>query len=155
MTLTEFREYINRPENKDRRFELLYGIAIEMSSSSKLNMLIANLIAFFITAHVRQHKLGYVSSADGGYKLNEDTILIPDVGFISSERVGDLTGVEFEVAPDLAVEVVSPSESTPRVLDKVRILRRERNLCGRYIRRSKWCMCTRRAQMTLEFKLQS
>jgi Uma2 family endonuclease len=63
--------------------------------------------------------LGHVSGADGGYKVGTNSTLIPDVGFVSREHVPELSGSIFTVALDLAVEVISPSETQRKVLAKV------------------------------------
>lgn len=53
--------------------------------------------------------MGWVTPTDGGYSLGDGTVVMPDVGFIRFERARTLLPV-FPVAPDLAVEVVSPNE---------------------------------------------
>jgi Uma2 family endonuclease len=67
-------------------------------------------IAHFFNAFVIPQNLGYVTGPDGGYKLAAGRIRRPDVGFIAAARNVKLEGVEFDGAPDLAVEVVSPDE---------------------------------------------
>jgi Uma2 family endonuclease len=67
--------------------------------------------------------LGEVFTAETGFKLtsNPDTVLGPDVCFIAKERVervGSRDGY-FEGPPDLAVEVLSPSERSGQVSKKV------------------------------------
>lgn len=46
---------------------------------------------------------------------------IPDAASISKARVSELSDATFPVVPDLAVEVISPSESARRTLDKARV----------------------------------
>lgn len=61
--------------------------------------------------HVMAHQLGYVTGADAGFYLSSaKRIRRPDTAFISYARAVTLDGVEFDSAPDLAVEVVSPDE---------------------------------------------
>jgi Uma2 family endonuclease len=60
--------------------------------------------------------LGFVTGADGGFKLASKRVRLPDVGFIAKEHLSQLPG-RFEMAPDLVVEVVSPDED---VFKKVR-----------------------------------
>lgn len=119
-TVAEFLELINQPEYADRHFELHDGVIVEMPSSRRKNTFLGMWIGSLITPFVIEHQLGIVSGADGGYKINERNYFEPDVGFISTERAGGLEGVEFDVAPDLAVEIVSPSETSPSVLSKAR-----------------------------------
>jgi Uma2 family endonuclease len=102
-----------------RRFELIHGRIEQMPPSSQLNTIIAGLIIHFLNAYVLPKGLGYVTVPDGGYQIAENTVYIPDAAFISKEQAGDLSGVVFPFAPLLAVEVVSPSESSPKVTTKV------------------------------------
>ena len=73
--------------------------------------------------HVRAHNLGVVCAAETGFKLasNPDTVRAPDVAFIRRERVQEVGDVEgyWPGAPDLAVEVVSPSDTYADVQEKV------------------------------------
>ncbi len=64
--------------------------------------------------------LGHVTGAEGGFVISANTVLMPDAAFISKDRHPQLTGVAFPLAPDLAVEVISPSENSNDVLEKVK-----------------------------------
>lgn len=80
---------------------------------------IAMVIGAFMTLFVRQNDLGWVTGADGGYQVNNERYL-PDVGFISKARQPQPSREAYNPnAPDLAVEVVSPTDSERRLLLKV------------------------------------
>lgn len=69
----------------------------------------------------KQHKLGRVY-AEAGFILqtNPDTVRGPDVAFVRRERLAGQPDEGFWKAhPDLAVEVVSPSDTIPQVFKKV------------------------------------
>ena len=117
-TVREFMDFVQRPENADQRFELIDGEIKEMPPSSKDNTMLASWIASFLWNYVRINNIGRVSGPDGGYKISETNAFQPDVGFIAKNRIGGRKGVEFPVAPDLAVEVVSPSEGPRDVVNK-------------------------------------
>jgi Uma2 family endonuclease len=73
--------------------------------------------------YVRAHNLGTVCAAETGFKLasNPDTVRAPDVAFIRRERVeevGDVGGY-WPGAPDLVVEVISPSDTYSEVEEKI------------------------------------
>lgn len=75
-----------------------------------------------IAVHVKAHGLGRVLAAETGFTLfrNPDTVRAPDVAFIRTERVPVSPPRGYaEFAPDLAVEVLSPSDRAGRVLAKV------------------------------------
>jgi len=103
-----------------KRYELIQGELIEMPSSSKINAILASWIAHQLWAYILPRNLGYVTGPDGGYQINAVNAFQPDVGFITKDRVGDPLAVTFPVAPDIAVEIISPSESARDVLDKAR-----------------------------------
>jgi Uma2 family endonuclease len=69
---------------------------------------------------VRSRSLGMVFVATG-FRLNRDTVRAPDVSFIGAERANALDFKRrFECAPDLAIEIISPSETATEIAHKVR-----------------------------------
>jgi len=78
---------------------------------------IAMQLATLLNLHVRQHNLGRVYPADLIYVLNgdEDDIRVvrkPDISFVTAERVKTYDRSKpYYQAPDLAIEIVSPSET--------------------------------------------
>jgi Uma2 family endonuclease len=78
-------------------------------------------IASILDHHVRQHRLGRVYSGDSGFRLGVGTVRAPDVAFIRQARIEALHGKGFaKGAPDLAVEIFSPSDSVPQLMRKVK-----------------------------------
>lgn len=114
MTADEFFAFASLPENRDRRLELEDGEIVEMAPVRNINSVVGMRAGFYVSAHVYANDLGFVTGADGGYRISPKTIRQPDVGFISKTRAGKLNEVGFAVAPDLAVEVVSPDEDVLR-----------------------------------------
>lgn len=110
MTAEEFFAFASLPENRDRRLELEDGEIVEMAPVRNINGVICGRVIFFVNAVVIENDLGYVTTPDTGYRIGLKTVRQPDVGFISKARAGKLNKVGFPVAPDLAVEVVSPDE---------------------------------------------
>ncbi len=72
-----------------------------------------------LATFVKQHGLGKVLSTDTGFVLGEETVRAPDAAFVRKERLVRTKGF-FRGAPDLAVEVFSPSDSVPQLMRKVR-----------------------------------
>jgi Uma2 family endonuclease len=72
---------------------------------------------------VAEHRLGVVGGADFGILLarGPDTVRAPDVVFYRADRLpaGGIPSTYWELAPDLAVEVLSPSDRRGKVLKKV------------------------------------
>jgi Uma2 family endonuclease len=71
--------------------------------------------------HVRRHRLGHVMGPDTGHRLPGGNVRCPDVSFVRTGRFPDeVVPVDYiGLAPDLAVEVVSPHDSPRWILDKV------------------------------------
>jgi Uma2 family endonuclease len=108
-TAEEFWEIASLPENEDRRLELEDGVIVDMGESSPTNSVIAGRFVYFLNAFVLPDDLGFVTGADGGYKLGTGRVRQPDAAFISKARMPELP-TRFSIAPDLAIEVVSPDE---------------------------------------------
>ncbi|MBN1200618.1 MAG: Uma2 family endonuclease [Anaerolineae bacterium] len=108
-TVEEFDQMVPLPENADRRLEYVGGEVVEVVSNNYASM-IAALILAQIVVHVQRHELGYVTGADGGYQVSGERY-IPDAAFISKARQPDPSHDAYNPnAPDLAVEVLSPSD---------------------------------------------
>ena len=108
-TAEEFFEIAALPENDNKRLELDDGMIVEMAESKPINTVTAMRIGTFLNNFVIPHDLGYVTGADGGFKLADKRVRQPDVGFISKTRMPSLPK-RFGIAPDLAVELVSEDE---------------------------------------------
>jgi Uma2 family endonuclease len=80
-------------------------------------------LAHLLRDFVRKHKLGKVVGADTGFVIerNPDTVRAPDVAFIRKERLIGRTPAYFPAAPDLAVEVISPTDRRRDVEAKARM----------------------------------
>ena len=105
-----------------QRYELIRGELNAISPAGARHGRIVNTITFLLTQHVRQHQLGVVYAAETGFKLEEnpDTVRAADAAFVDRQRLpseGEPEGY-WAIAPDLVVEVVSPSDSAPMVQSK-------------------------------------
>jgi Uma2 family endonuclease len=98
------------------RYELVEGELKRMSPAGFQHGRIAARIAIHLGAHVRRHRLGEVCIAEAGFVLSRgpDTVRAPDVSFVSAERIIDTDGF-MPGAPDLSVEVMSPSDLASEV----------------------------------------
>jgi Uma2 family endonuclease len=107
-----------------RRFELVKGVYIEMAPASALHGVIAVNISTILYNYVREKRLGIVTAAETGFILSRDpdTVRGADAAFIAKDHIPPdgvpATGF-WPFAPDLAVEVVSPSDSFDSVQEKV------------------------------------
>lgn len=109
------------PEGDTKR-ELVRGELIEMSPSGGPHGILSFDIAFLISSRSDARERGVITVEGAGYILfrNPDTVRAPDVGYLSNERYGDTTKEGyFQVAPDLAVEIMSPNDSGEEILEKI------------------------------------
>lgn len=105
------------------RYELVKGDVRKMTPAGfDHGAIVANLTAP-LQQHVKSHGLGVVCGAETGFKLSSDpdTVRAPDVAFVRRERIpgsGRPTGF-WPGPPDLAVEVLSPSDTIFAIDEKV------------------------------------
>ena len=106
-----------------RRYELVKGELFEMPPAGGRHGNVAMQIGSLLNTCVRSRQLGHVFAAETGFILgrNPDTVRAPDASFVARGRLptGDLPAGYLDVAPDLAVEVVSPSDREGEVQDNV------------------------------------
>ena len=120
--LTTADELIRLPRGQFR-YELINGELKVMSPSGYPHGRITARLTAPLTQFVLDHELGEVSGAETGFKLtlNPDTVLAPDIAFISKERLEEVGEPEgyWPGPPDLAVEVLSPGDSAREVKEKI------------------------------------
>ncbi|MBC8170832.1 MAG: Uma2 family endonuclease, partial [Anaerolineae bacterium] len=115
----ELEKLQNLPENRDKWFELINGVIYEALMPSSMHSYIGLLIAAALLEFVIRHELGFVFGDGCNYKLPNADEVIPDVSFIARGRGVPSFKAKLELAPDLAVEVVSPGNRERAMLDKV------------------------------------
>ena len=104
------------------RGELIRGALSEtMSTGREHGQIVVNL-TIPLGTFVKARKLGILTASDSGVWLEHDpdTVREPDVAFFSAEKSPTderVTGYA-EVAPDLVVEIVSPTDRLTAVNDK-------------------------------------
>lgn len=118
-TVETYLDFTALPENADKRFELLDGEIVEMPPSRKKNSALASFIQHLFWDCIGEGDIGIASSPDGGFQLNATTVVQPDAAFISQQRIDGEEGHMFPGAPDIAVEIISPSETARMVHRKV------------------------------------
>ncbi len=115
-------ELLRQPEFADLRFYMIDGELFEMSPVKRQHARLASMINYFLQGHVMAHNLGEVHVEIGCYPPGDrSTLLAPDVAFVSSARLSQIPEDEFiPLMPDLAVEVVSPSNTIQQIRRKAR-----------------------------------
>jgi Uma2 family endonuclease len=103
-------------------YELINGELVEKMAAGEEHGGISSLLNIYMGSYILQNKLGKTYPGDTGFVLDMKTDLVrsPDLAFVSAERVIK-TKKFVPFAPDLAVEVVSPSDSFSEVEEKVEL----------------------------------
>jgi Uma2 family endonuclease len=116
ITATELLE-----KHSDVRCELIQGELHTMSPAGAAHGWVIARVTARIINFVEEHHLGYVFGAETGFVLerNPDTVRAPDIAFVRKDRISGRLGRRFlEFAPDLAIEVLSPSDTSSEVSAK-------------------------------------
>jgi Uma2 family endonuclease len=96
-------------DHEDRLYELVDGVLVEKAMGLSESLLAGALIEV-LRGFVRPRNLGLVTAPDGMVRLAAGLVRIPDVAFISWDRLPNRrvpTEPIPDLAPDLAVEVLS------------------------------------------------
>lgn len=111
MTLEEFLE------NDLEGYEYVKGELVPMSPSSMEHGEISSNVIRYLDSHVFEHQLGRLYTAGTTFHLG-DRVVKPDIAFVSEARLPENREKGSPVPPDLAVEVVSPSDKHYDVTEK-------------------------------------
>ena len=123
MTAEEFFDFVHLPENANKLFELDRGEVIEMSSPAQPHCFVTANATGLLWVYSFAKRTCYVLSNDGGVILQRDPDIVrgPDVAVYNDARSRVEIHPKYgEVAPLLAVEVLSPSDRMGKVMQKVR-----------------------------------
>lgn len=115
-------ELMQLPDD-DLRHELINGELITMPLPKLPHGRIATRLGAQLLQSVVENELGEVYISDVGFQLtrNPDTVVGPDISFISKERLkqaGDAKGY-WQGPPDVAVEVLSPGYRSGKVSERI------------------------------------
>ena len=105
------------------RYQLVRGELVKMAPAGRVHGKRGNRVNVSLSLYVYENNLGETYLAETGFHLeiDPDHVLAPDVAFVSREReeaTPEASGF-FPGPPDLAVEVISPSDRYTEVAWKV------------------------------------
>lgn len=105
------------------RYELLRGMLVSEPVPGRIHGRTVARLSKLLSNFVDARRLGVVYTGDTGFLLarEPDTVRGPDVAFLSARREKETENERPYIpgAPDLAIEVLSPSDRTSEVLGKV------------------------------------
>jgi Uma2 family endonuclease len=102
-------------------WELVDGEPIELSPAAGRSGWISANVVVLLANHVRPGRLGWVFSAETGFVLFNDrqTVRSPDAAVVLRDRLVAPPDNFVPLAPDLAVEVLSPSDRMVDAMSKI------------------------------------
>ncbi|OLP16436.1 hypothetical protein BST81_20865 [Leptolyngbya sp. 'hensonii'] len=104
------------------RYELVDGEVLDIGNSGMEHGGIGSLLGGLLAIYVRQHKLGTVCDSSTAFTLKNGNKRSPDVSFVSKDQLKGLKRPPrgfFQGSPDLAVEILSPSNTIEEIHDKI------------------------------------
>ncbi|HEX3034364.1 MAG TPA: Uma2 family endonuclease [Thermodesulfobacteriota bacterium] len=115
-----YEDYLLLPDDRNR-YEILDGeLNVTPAPTTKHQTVSVNLLAV-LYGYVREHKLGKIFSAPMDVILDDSSIVQPDLIFINKERAEIITEKNVQGAPDLVIEILSPSTAKVDRLRKMQI----------------------------------
>jgi Uma2 family endonuclease len=114
-------DVVNIEVREKRLCELIDGVLVEKPMGMAESLLAAKIIAALL-AFVDPRRLGFVAGEGGMMQLRTALVRIPDVAFISRDRLPGRrlpAGAVPLIAPDLAVEVLSRSNTRREMARKL------------------------------------
>ena len=109
-TRATYEDYLNTPD--DTRHELLDGELVMVPSPRTSHQQVAGELFIILQLYVRRTELGEFFIAPFDVVLwdgDEANVVEPDLLFVSTARASIITEANVQGAPDLVVEVLSPS----------------------------------------------
>ena len=105
-----YQDYLNTPE--DKRYELLDGELIVTPAPGELHQSVSAQLGWRLVQFASENNLGRVYHAPFDVVLSDTDVVQPDLLFVSNVRDHIVTPENVQGAPDLVVEILSPSTAT-------------------------------------------
>ena len=121
-TLLTAEQFDQLPEDEGRRYELLDGELIELASATPEHNLIEVRLGALLNDYFQSVRMKAVALPDTEFALGENRRLRPDISVLLPEKWEsiDRNKAPVQTSPDIAAEIVSPSETATELDRKVR-----------------------------------
>ncbi len=118
--LATYQDYVSWPDD-GRRYELYDGEVYVVPSPSVQHQRTSRRLVLALQRFVDEHHLGEVFSAPLDVVLAVDTVVQPDVLFVSAERSVIVEEACIAGAPDLVIEILSPGTARRDRITKLQL----------------------------------
>jgi Uma2 family endonuclease len=119
----DYQDYLRFPDEGNRH-ELLDGEHVVTPAPSTRHQTASMNLSYFFVDHLRRNPQGFVFAAPTDVIFSDHDVAEPDLLFVSKERAGIVTEKNVQGAPDLVVEIVSPSTRRSDEIVKRRLYER-------------------------------
>ena len=102
-----YEDYCNTPD--DERYELLDGDLVMTPAPREVHQRVLMNLTLLLGLSVERTGVGHVYIAPFDVVLSDTNVVQPDLLYISNERAHIITEANVQGAPDLVVEILSPS----------------------------------------------
>lgn len=115
VTLEDFKQFVNQDENADRLFELINGEIVEVMPGRTRNSEIGHKLAIAVYLFCVARGIPcHTSGGDGVYNV-QGHVLAPDFAYKRTPMSDEYPD---PVAPEWAVEVISPTDKANKIREK-------------------------------------
>lgn len=104
-----YADYEKLPEGAP--YQLIGGELVREPSPVPYHQIVSRRIEFELVKFVEEKDLGEVLNAPMDVYFSETEVYQPDIMFISKERLNIIGEKKIEAAPDLVIEILSPSSA--------------------------------------------
>lgn len=104
-------DYMQLPEDSGKKTELIEGDFLMSPSPNRFHQEILVRITSIIWAYLQAKPIGKVYAAPFDVRLTDLNVYQPDICYFSKSRYNSLTEHGADGAPDLVVEILSPSSA--------------------------------------------
>ena len=103
-----YKDYKSLPESETNRYELIGGELIMVPSPNIYHQRVSGKLEFLLRDFVEKNKLGEIFDAPCDVHLG-DNVVQPDILFVSKEHSYVIVKEEIKGAPDIVIEILSPT----------------------------------------------
>lgn len=112
-----YEDYLNLPDD-GKRYEVINGELITPPAPYTIHQTVSGNLEYELRTFVKKTKTGKVFYAPVDVVLSETNVIQPDILFISKERSPIITEKNINGAPDLIIEIISPTNAYYDLLEK-------------------------------------
>lgn len=112
-----YQDYLELPDDRNR-YEIIEGELIMSPSPTTIHQKVSLNIEVAIQSHLEKNAQGELFHAPCDVKLSETNVVQPDIFFISNENKKIIADDNIQGAPDLIIEILSPSSAYYDLVEK-------------------------------------